>query len=79
MTTEYGVFNDEGCLEAQSYSPEEAEERRQAYIAEGEDPEDVWVKEICPDHEGYAKDVCEECFAEDNHLVDPHTWLRRTY
>jgi hypothetical protein len=62
--TEYGLFNDEGCLEAQMYSTEEAETRRQEYIAEGEHPDDVKVREMCPDHEGEPKDGCEECFAE---------------
>lgn len=62
--TEYGLFNDEGCLDAQMYSAEEAERRRQKYIDGGEHPDDVVVKEMCPDHEGEAKDDCEECFTE---------------
>lgn len=71
--TEYGLFNDEGCLEAQMYSPEEAEARRQEYIAEGEHPDDVTAKEICPDHEGQPKDSCEECFADEPEDEDART------
>lgn len=67
--TEYGLFNEldrtEGCFEAGLYSREEAEERRQEYIAGGEAPEDITVEELCPDHEGQAKDSCEECFTDE--------------
>lgn len=63
--TEYGLFTDEGCLEAQMYSAEEAEARRQEYIAEGEHLDDVTVQEMCPDHEGQPRGGCEECLADE--------------
>jgi len=62
--TEYGLFGDEGCFEAQMYSVAEAETRRAEYIAEGEEPEDVVIKEMCPDHEGEAKSDCPECWRD---------------
>jgi hypothetical protein len=62
--TEYGLFSDEGCFEAQMYSVREAEQRRAEYIAEGEDPEDVVIREMCPDHEGEANADCPECWSE---------------
>lgn len=53
---EYGLFNDEGCVEAQFYSKEKAQEALAAY-----DPEDgLHVAEVCPEHEGEERDSCEE-------------------
>ncbi|MFF7198291.1 hypothetical protein ACFZAM_31860 [Streptomyces sp. NPDC008079] len=66
--TEYGLFNEldrtEGCFEAGMYTREEADARRLEYIAEGEDPEDIVVAELCPEHEGQAKNGCEGCDTE---------------
>jgi hypothetical protein len=62
--TEYGLFSDEGCFEAQMYSMAEAETRRAEYIRDGEDPEDVTIKEMCPNHEGEANSDCAECWRE---------------
>ena len=77
--TEYGLFNDEGCLEAQMYSVEEAEGRRAEYITEGlEEPEDITVRELCPDHEGQPKDGCEECNAEPDEDDDEDYEPRHT-
>ena len=57
--SEYGLFNDEGCVEAQFYSVEEALRALKFY-----DPDDdIDVREICPDHDEQARDTCEECFA----------------
>jgi hypothetical protein len=57
---EYGLFNDEGCVEAGFYSKEEAERLSVLY-----DPEDeLVIHEICPDHDEQAKDTCEACFSE---------------
>jgi hypothetical protein len=75
---EYGLFNEldrtEGCFEAGMYSREEAEARRLEYIAQGEEPEDVTVEELCPEHEGQAKSGCEQCAAdEDAWGLDPET------
>jgi hypothetical protein len=67
---EYGLFNEldrtEGCFEADLYSREAADTRRLEYIAQGEDPEDITVEELCPYHEGHAKNGCEQCIEEDD-------------
>lgn len=67
---EYGLFNEldrtEGCFEAGMYSVDMAAARRQEYIAQGEDPEDITVEELCPYHEGWAKNGCEQCIEEDD-------------
>lgn len=67
---EFGVFNDEGCIESGFITLEAAEARAQEYRENYErnsdedgDPDAV-AKELCPDHEEQAKDDCEECFAE---------------
>lgn len=63
MTAEYGLFNDEGLMEGQFYSVAEA----QAAVADRYSAEDdLAVHEVCPDHEGQARDTCEECFAEED-------------
>jgi hypothetical protein len=71
---EYGLFNEldrtEGCFEAGLYSLDMAAARRQEYIAQGEDPEDITVEELCPDHEGLAKNGCEECQIIQERLDD---------
>lgn len=61
MSTEYGIFNDEGCVERGFWSAEEA--LRELKLMDPEDHGDV--KELCPEHEEQARDTCEECFAED--------------
>lgn len=59
---EYGLFNDEGLMEGQFYGPEEA----RAAIADRYTEEDeLEVHEVCPEHEGERRDVCEDCFAEE--------------
>lgn len=62
--TEYGLFSDEGCFYGPCYSLAEAEIEKARYVAEGEDPDDVTIRELCPDHEGQPKDDCDDCFAE---------------
>jgi hypothetical protein len=65
--TEYGIFSEAagGCIYAPCYSPEEAAEERVRLITEdGEEADDLTVKELCRDHEEQPKDACEECFAE---------------
>lgn len=67
---EYGLFNEtdraEGCFEAQLYSREAADARRLEYIAQGEEPEDITVEELCLGHAAYAKNGCEQCDAEED-------------
>lgn len=67
MTTEYGVFNDEGCLEAGMWSQAQADERAAEYRAEGDD--EAKAHELCPEHDGRngdgtdpePKGGCEPC------------------
>lgn len=55
---EYGLFNDEGCVEAGFYSREEALNAR----AMRYDPDDdLEVLEVCPDHEGQPREHCDDC------------------
>lgn len=59
---EYGLFSDEGCIEAGFHSDTAAE----AAIADRYDVDDeLTVRAICPDHEEQPADACEECFGED--------------
>lgn len=70
---EYGIFSESagGCIFAPCYSPEEAERERQRLITEdGEDADDLTVRELCPDHEEQPKDGCEECYTEDADETD---------
>lgn len=60
-TIEFGLFSDEGCVEAQFYSLEEAE----AAIAERYSPEDgLTAHAVCPQHEEQIAEFCEECAEE---------------
>lgn len=60
-TQEYGIFNDEGCVERQFWSSGEAAE----FIADNYDEEDgLEVRELCPDHDEQPYDACEECYAD---------------
>jgi len=66
--TEYGIFSEAagGCIYAPCCSTGEAETERQRLIAEdGEEPDDLTVVELCPDHEEQPKNGCEECVDED--------------
>lgn len=60
---DYGLFNDEGCFYGPCYSVEEAEAEVERYVAEGEDREDIEIKEMCQEHPGEAKDDCPSCWA----------------
>jgi hypothetical protein len=59
-------------------------------LAKDDDTDTFQILAICPDHEEQPKVGCEECGAESDEgegeteaatgfLVDPHTWLRRSY
>lgn len=54
---EFGLFNDEGCVEAQLYSIAKAQRALAAYSSE----DDLHIAEVCPEHEGHERDFCEEC------------------
>lgn len=61
MSTQYGIFNDEGCIEANLWSKDQAEAALDLWVEEGEDREDLSIEALCPDHEEQPKDGCEEC------------------
>lgn len=63
MSTEYGVFADEGCLERQFASYNAADLAAADYRAHGSP--DAFASELCPDHEDeeQPRDGCEECAA----------------
>ncbi|MFF3928212.1 hypothetical protein [Streptomyces hirsutus] len=68
MATEYGVFNDEGCI---YIADTLAAAEKQADVHRAED-DGYWadlisVHEMCPDHrdEEQPKHGCEECATED--------------
>jgi hypothetical protein len=68
LVIEIGIFNDEGCVEAQFYSVAEA----QAAVADRYSDEDhLVIEEVCPEHEEQAAASCEECFTEDE---DEEEW-----
>jgi len=57
----YGIFSDEGLIEGEFSSREEAEAARLARYAEDE----AHVRETCFDHPENDRASCEECNAED--------------
>lgn len=62
MTIEYGIFSDEGLLERDSSSAEEAERTRTKRYAE----DDATVHPVCHDHPEHPAHACEKCDAEDS-------------
>lgn len=69
MTTEYGIFNDEGCVERQFYRHSDAE----TAIAENYDRDDnLRIEEMCPDHadDEQPRDGCELCAEEEEQEED---------
>lgn len=61
--TEYGIFNDEGCIEAGFYSEDEAHRTIVARYPEGDDYQ---VLAVCHDHEGEPAEGCEICNADED-------------
>jgi hypothetical protein len=59
MADEYGIFNDEGCIERQFWTEEEAGLALADLYASGESGLTIHV--LCPDHEEQPRDYCEEC------------------
>lgn len=62
---EYGLFTDEGCIFA-SYSEAEVTAEYNTELAEyvkhyEHPPAELYVAEICPDHEEQPREHCEEC------------------
>jgi hypothetical protein len=60
---EWGVFNDEGCVERGLWSAKEAGLAATLHRVAGD--EYAEAKEMCPDHEEQPKGACEECFSDD--------------
>lgn len=63
MSTEFGVFSDEGKIDGGFYSFEEAQNALESLYAE---EDDVHVGECCHDHPEHEKDTCELCNAEED-------------
>lgn len=62
--TEYGIFNDEGCIDRGFYCIGEAVKTSLEYIEAGE--ENVSVAELCLEHDiEQSVEDCEECWAEE--------------
>jgi hypothetical protein len=53
----FGLFNDEGLVEGEFETHEEATNALNRYSEE----DDLHVSEICPDHPGQERDNCELC------------------
>lgn len=69
MTTEYGLFNAEGCLERSMWSQAEADARLAELVGAGEidqDEDRTTAEPMCNDHEERPARSCEECFAEED-------------
>lgn len=60
---EYGLFNDEGCVERQFYSLGEAYAALHEYYST---EDDLTVRLLCPGHEEQPADGCEECEGDDD-------------
>lgn len=60
--TEFGIFNDEGCVECGFYSRKEAEQTLRSNYDEDDELE---VHAICHDHPEQIAEFCEECNQED--------------
>ena len=58
---EYGIFTDEGCIEAGFITQEAAEAHRVAEYPK----EDAHVGRMCDDHEEQEAETCEECATEE--------------
>lgn len=61
MTTEYGIFSDEGFLEGDFYTKEAAEK----CAADRYSEDDVHVAECCEQHREEEKEGCEKCEEEE--------------
>jgi len=60
---EYGVFNDEGCIDSGYITYERAEKVAADFRAQGD--EYAKASEICPEHEEQPAADCEECGNSD--------------
>lgn len=69
VSTEFGIFNDEGCLERDLWSRESADEAMKS--PDYEEEQDLRVEEMCHNrqHE-QPKDGCEDCETEEAEQED---------
>lgn len=70
MSTEWGIFTDEGKAEGDFYDRDAAQTRLDAMMADPEDcadceSEHTHVGECCEEHPENERETCEECNAED--------------
>jgi hypothetical protein len=70
MSQEFGVFNDEGCIEREFYTRESADVAALRFLNAGDIH--AYAAEMCPDHadEEQPRDTCEHCEEE---LADDDT------
>jgi hypothetical protein len=61
MQANWGVFNDEGCLESDC-TEAQAKARAGQTVVDGDDLAYAAVE--CRDHEGHPAQSCEHCYAE---------------
>lgn len=54
---EYGIFSDEGLLEAGFFSRKEADTALEEFYA----LDDAHVGEVCHDHPNHERETCEPC------------------
>jgi len=69
VSVEYGIFNDEGMLEGDCWSRDEAEARRTAYYAEydEDDPrDDLTIEKVCPTCREGIDGECENCDEDED-------------
>jgi Ni2+-binding GTPase involved in maturation of urease and hydrogenase len=69
VNTEYGIFTEEGCIEADFYDHADAEAAAELYRAQAEEEEveeTYTVKEMCADHRDaeMPRGECDECDEE---------------
>lgn len=59
---EYGLFNDEGLMESNFYSVEEAQ---WALVNRYNKEDCLHVAQVCEEHREHEHDACEECYADE--------------
>lgn len=66
-TTEYGIFNPEGCIDRSYWTPEDAEAQAAAMRADDDngDP-DAYAAMMCTEHDEQPADACEECNTDED-------------
>jgi hypothetical protein len=68
MSTEFGIFTDEGKVEGDFYDRAAAQARLDAMMAEDPDPS-LWththVGECCEEHPDNEREGCEDCNEEE--------------